>query len=81
MPDTEFWKWITTLGVGGVLAGFMFWFYRKDTQAYADLWKGQTEALITVVKENTAAVTAMMVTLQALHRRLDREEADTPDTH
>lgn len=53
--DAEFTKWLITLGVGGVLAGFMFVFYRKDVKLYTELWKVQSEMLITVVKENTAS--------------------------
>ncbi len=51
----EFAKYLTTLGVGGVLAGLMFMFYRKDVRAYTELWKSQSELLIEVVKENTAS--------------------------
>lgn len=53
--DNEFLKWLATLGVGGVLAGLMFMFYRKDVRAYTELWKSQSELLIEVVKENTAS--------------------------
>lgn len=49
--DAEFARWLTTLGVGGVLAAFMFWFYRKDVKSYTELWKTQSEQLIVVVKE------------------------------
>lgn len=67
-------KWFATLGVGGILAGVMFFFYRKDVQMYTDLWKIQSEQLTKVVQENTAATTRNNVVLDALHRRLDREE-------
>lgn len=53
--DAEFAKWLITLGVGGILAGFMFVFYRKDVKLYTELWKVQSEMLVTVVKENTAS--------------------------
>lgn len=74
MADTEFVKWFATLGVGGVLAGLMFMFYRKDVKQYTDLWKGQSDALLQVVKDNTVAITKMDATVDALHRRLDRDE-------
>ncbi len=72
--DKEFAQWLATLGVGGVLAGFMFVFYRKDVRAYTDLWKAQSELLVRVVQDNTAASTKTGVLLDALHRRLDRDE-------
>lgn len=74
--DAEFVKWFATLGVGGILAAFMFHFYRKDVKTYTDQWRGQSDALISVVKEITAAVTEMNVTMKALHRRLDRNHLD-----
>lgn len=51
----EFTKYLATLGVGGVLAGIMFMFYRKDVRQYTDLWKAQTELMMKVVQENTAS--------------------------
>lgn len=71
--DAEFVKWIATLGVGGVLAAFMFHFYRKDVKEYTDLWRGQSEILISVVKENTASNTKLVTVIEALHARLDGE--------
>lgn len=72
--DDEVIKWFATLGVGGVLAGIMFFFYRKDVKQYTDLWKGQSDALMRAIVDNTAATTKNNVVLDALHRRLDREE-------
>ena len=74
--DAEFVKWIATLGVGGILAAFMFHFYRKDVKLYTDQWRGQTEMLTMVVKENTAAMTKLVTVIDALHRRMDHEEVD-----
>ena len=55
MIDLEFTKWLATLGIGGVLAAFMFTFYRKDVKQYTELWKAATDQLIMVIKENTAS--------------------------
>lgn len=66
--DGEFIKWIATLGVGGVLAGFMFVFYRKDVKMYTDLWKLTTEQLVTVVKENTASNTKLITLIESQER-------------
>lgn len=64
-------QWFSTLGVGGALAGLMFLFYRKDVRSFTELWKFQSDQLMQVVKENTTAVTANTLTIQALHRRND----------
>lgn len=74
MMDPEFIKWLATLGVGGVLAGFMFAFYRKDVKTYTLMWQGQSEQLITVVKENTKAITENTLIIKSLHRRNDHIE-------
>ena len=62
--DTEFAKWLITLGVGGVLAAFMFIFYRKDIQQYTDLWKAATDRLELVVKENTESNIKLIVLIE-----------------
>ncbi len=46
-------NWLTTLGVGGALAAFMFILYRRDIKQYTDLWMRQSDQLIEIVKENT----------------------------
>ena len=73
--DNEFLKWFATLGVGGVLAAFMFHFYRKDVRLYTDQWRGQSEILASVVKDVTVALTKLTTVIEALHRRMDRDEA------
>lgn len=74
-------KWFATLGVGGVLAGVMFFFYRKDTSDHAlqlteqlDTWRSAATAMMQVVRENSVAITANTQTIEALHRRDDRIE-------
>lgn len=57
--DIELLKYAATLGVGGVLAAGMFFMYRQDAKEWRDSWKGQSEMMVQVVKENTAAVTAL----------------------
>lgn len=89
--QTEFIKWFATLGVGGALAGVIFYFYskrekehrdeleRRDTEHAERLermssqWKGQSEALVQVVKENTASNTKLITLIDAMHRRLDMD--------
>lgn len=53
-----------SLGVGGILALAIFLAYRKDCQRWQDAWKGQSEMLVQVVKENTAAVTALVAEMR-----------------
>jgi hypothetical protein len=55
----------TALGVGGILAGFIFFFYRKDVKNYTDLWKGQSELVIEVIKENTKILTKLTILLES----------------
>ena len=77
----EFLKTLPGLGIGGVLALFIYLQSRKDSEAhttvireYHENERGRTELLVNVVKDNTVATTKNNVVLDALHRRLDREE-------
>jgi hypothetical protein len=72
--DAEFVKWIATLGVGGVLAGFMFVFYRKDVRQYTELWKAATEQFITIVKENTASNARLISLIETQERNALRKQ-------
>jgi hypothetical protein len=71
--DAEFTKWIITLGVGGVLAAFMFTFYRKDVKQYTELWRQITDQLIVVVKENTASNVKLSTLLETWERNALRK--------
>jgi len=62
--DPEFIQWLATLGIGGILAGFMFIFYRKDIKQYTELWKIVTEQLIINLKENTISNTKLITMLE-----------------
>ena len=73
MGEPEFGKWLITLGVGGVLAAFMFVFYRKDLQQYTELWKLMSEQLTNVVKENTASNTRLIAMLENAERNALRK--------
>lgn len=70
---TEFTQWLVTLGVGGVLAAFMFTFYRKDVKQYTELWKAATEQLMAVVKENTIANTKLIQLIETQERNSIRK--------
>lgn len=71
--DPEFTKWLATLGVGGILAGFMFMFYRKDVKQYTELWRTTAEQLMTVIKENTASNTRLILLIENQERNSFRK--------
>jgi hypothetical protein len=66
--DIEFMKWLATLGIGGVLAGFMFIFYRKDIKQFTELWKTSTEVLMEVVNKNTSSYIKLITILESIER-------------
>lgn len=68
MAVDEFAKWLITLGVGGVLAAFMFAFYRKDVRQYTELWKASSDQLMMVVRENTASNVKLIVLIESQER-------------
>lgn len=74
MEQMEFTKWLITLGVGGILAGFMFMFYRKDIKQYTELWKTNAEMMVGVIKENTASNTRLIALLESVERNQLRKE-------
>lgn len=74
MNDPEFFKWLATLGVGGVLAGLMFMFYRKDVKQYTELWKTATDQMISIVKENTASNTKLIALIETQERNALRKD-------
>lgn len=73
IPVDEFAKWLITLGVGGVLAAFMFVFYRKDIKQYTELWKTSSDQLIGIVKENTASNVRLIALLESQERNMVRK--------
>lgn len=72
--DADFTKWLATLGVGGVLAGLMFMFYRKDIKQYTELWKAATEQLMAVVKDNTSSNTRLISLIESQERNMVRKD-------
>lgn len=81
--DMEFSKWLATLGVGGVLAALFYYQNRKDAEnhseiirSFHEIEKGRTDMILNVVRDNTIATTKNNVVLDALHRRLDRDEIE-----
>lgn len=68
MLDGEFVKWLATLGIGGILAGFIFIFYRKDIRQYTELWKITADQLMLIVRENTASNVKLIILLESRER-------------
>jgi hypothetical protein len=80
--DNEFIKWLATLGVGGAIAGLIFYFYRKDVRSALETWKETALMLTGALKDSTAAHVEntqtnreMISLLRAVHRRLDADQA------
>lgn len=55
------------LGIGGVLAAVMFYFYRQDRQATEARILGITESFREIIEGNTKAMTELVVTLRNGH--------------
>ncbi len=55
---------IGQLVANGPLAVLIFYIYRKDSQAWSERWQGEAEQLMQVVKENTAAITALLARME-----------------
>ena len=75
--DSELIKWFATLGVGGVLAGFMFIYYRKDIKQYTELWKATADMLVSTIKENTASNVKLIALIENMERnQMRRDDID-----
>lgn len=79
----SFYQYLSTMGIGGILAGFAIWMLNKTwkdhTQViigFHEIEKGRAEMLVKVVMDNTTATTRNNVVLDALHRRLDKDAYD-----
>jgi len=71
--DSEFLKWLATLGVGGILAAVIFTFYRKDIQQFTVLWQTTSTQLMEVIKDNTASNTKLVTLLENQERNALRK--------
>ena|SRR3990167_3318316 len=79
--DTEFVKWLATLGVGGSLAAFMFIYNKKEMIEYVskltmltEQWRITAETFAGIVKENTASNTKLIVILENQERNSIRKQ-------
>ena len=63
---------LAPLGIGGALAGVMFYWHRQDRAQWLEAERGRTDLLIRVVQDNTAVVAKLVTLLEhqhAEHRR------------
>jgi hypothetical protein len=57
-PSTEtLVRFLAPLGVGGVLAGFIFYFYRRDITSLVGALKDERSELLKIVRGNAEAMT------------------------
>jgi hypothetical protein len=78
--DPEFAKYLTSLGVGGALAGVIFYFHTRITEAHrADLKTildkavAREDALLRKLDENTVSNTRLIAVIDALQALVARE--------
>lgn len=74
----EFKLW-TELGIGGALAGVLFFFYRKDVKQFTELWQAQatlnfqqTQAMMALIERTSITISQNTEVVKSLHRRMDR---------
>lgn len=65
--DNEFLKWLMSLGVGGVIAGLMIFFYRKDIRSYTELWRETSLTLASERKEIAIMYSALLEKSTSAH--------------
>ena len=80
----EFFQFLASMGIGGVLAGFMFYVHNKTLKDHSDVLKGyheiekgRTEMVLGVIIENTKQTAANTEVLKSLHKRLDKDAYDS----
>ena len=78
--DLELTKYLTGLGIGGVLATIIYIQGNKNSERHAEqinglliIERGRTDLLIGVIKDATVAITRNTIICEALHRRLDED--------
>ena len=81
--DAEFFKFLASMGVGGILAGFIFVVHNRTLKdhtevikGYHEIEKGRTDMIIGVVKEVSINIMKNTVVTDSLSRKLDRDEYD-----
>lgn len=78
MIDVELTKWFATLGVGGSMAGIIFYFYHNLAMKHEENYKLMAvkmediaDSLIEVIKENTIAFTTSSGEIRGLKEAIN----------
>ncbi len=78
------WQYLANLGGIGILAAGTIWLLNKTwkdhvevVKGYHEQERGRSDMLVGIVKENTTNTAKNNVLIDALHRRLDREEYES----
>ena len=83
----EFYQFLASMGIGGILAGFAIWMLNRSwkdrvedqklhtetIKGYHETERGRTNMLVDVVKEVSTNITKNTVVTESLHRRLDKD--------
>ena len=78
----QFLQFLASMGVGGVLAGFIFSVHNRTLKEHAEvikgyheIEKGRTDMLVAVIRQISENIVKNTVVTESLHRRLDKEQA------
>ena len=63
--DLETLKWFSSLGVGGILAGVMFWFYQKHSKAALNESYRREDRAIAVMDRLSTALSELSAAFHA----------------
>lgn len=76
----QFFQFLASMGVGGILAGFIFSVHNRTLKEHAEVIKGyhetekgRTDMLVTVIRQVSENIVRNTVVTESLHRRLDTE--------
>lgn len=77
---SPFYQYLTTMGIGGILAGFAIYMLDKawkdhsaTIKLYYEMEKGRADKILDIVSANTNQTAINTTVLNALHNRLDRD--------
>ena len=81
MIDPEYIKFFSSLGVGGILAGMIFFYSRKDGKKHEEDWKEQEKncenretTLINIVTKNTEGFERLCAAINNLSADIKKAE-------
>lgn len=68
MLDGELAKWMASLGVGGVIAGFIFYFYRRDFIRERDDARINQDRILMIAENTAVALTKLGAGIEVLSK-------------